>query len=113
MFARYLLSVCQCVIEDLEKNKIDFDYVHDSFVRNNYFDLKNTCFCKSKRLHGFGEYYCEKHEQILIKYYSFYACKQSSKACVHSNGLSCNSCFNYYNFFMYSIPSKFVYLLCI
>ena len=99
MFARYLLSVCQCVIEDLEKNKIDFDYVHDSFVRNNYFDLKNTCFCKSKRLHGFGEYYCEKYEQVLIKYYSFHACRQSSKACVHSDGLSCNNCFNYYKFF--------------
>ena len=63
-------------------------------VRNNYFDLKNTCFCKSKRLHGFGEYYCEKLEQILIKYYSFYACPRSSKACLHSDGLSCNSCFN-------------------
>ena len=61
MFARNLLSVCQCVIEDLEKNKIDFYYVHDSVVHNNYLDLKNTCFCKSKRLHGFGEYYCEKH----------------------------------------------------
>ena len=62
MFAIYLLSVCQYVIENLEKNKINFYYVHDTVVCNNYFDLKNTCFCKSKRFHGFREYYCEKHE---------------------------------------------------
>ena len=99
IFARYLLSVCQCVIEDLD---LDFYYFHGSVVRNNYFDLKNTCFCKSKRLHGFGEYYCEKNEELLIKYYSFHACRQSSKVCLHSDGLFCNSCFNYYkSFYLY------------
>ena len=101
MFARYLLSACQCILKTLKKAKSIFIML---MIRNNYFDLKNTCFCKSKRLHEFGEYYCEKHEQILIfKFFihftplemnSFHACK----TCVHSDGLCYNSCFNYYKF---------------
>ena len=111
IFARYLLSVCQCVIEDLD---LDFYYFHGSVVRNNYFDLKNTCFCKSKRLHGFGEYYCEKNEELLILSITHFTPVDSLAKFVYI----VMDCFviaasTIISLFIYMILSKFVYLLYI
>ena len=64
---RYILSVCRCVFDYLFKNSIDFCIV---FNFNQCFD---QCYCKSEKVHGFGNLHCEKHFKLLSDLFSDYA----------------------------------------
>ena len=101
MICRYVLSVCQYVIDDLHKQKIPFVYITDSVVCNDYRDLRYNCSCKSERFHGFGEFYCHKHVELLSEFFSFNVCRNSTSVC-SNRSTAYDDCFDYYNFFLFT-----------
>ena len=58
---RYIVSVCHCVIGDISRRKIPFNYVPDDLVYNDYHNVRNNCRCNSGKLHYFGYIYCYRH----------------------------------------------------
>ena len=52
MVRRYILSVCQCVIDDLYKRNTDFNYLSDSAIFNDYHNFRNNCMCGSKKAYS-------------------------------------------------------------
>ena len=65
MVRRYILSVCQCVIDDLYKWNTDFNFLSDSVVFNDHLDLRNNCTCRSRKAHSFGYIYCRRHKRVI------------------------------------------------
>ena len=98
MVSKYILSVSQCVFDDLYKKKISFNYVSDSVVFNDCHDLRNNCSYKSVKLHSLGYLYCRKHNEILTKCFS-YVCKNASRFCGDISIIACNEYFDYYKFY--------------
>lgn len=110
MIRRYVLSVCQCVIDDLYKQKVPFVYIADSVVYNDCRNLSYNCSCKSERFHGFGELYCPKHEELLNKFFSFDVCRNLTCICLNRS-TACDYCFDYNKFFIYRMQSRSAYCL--
>ena len=65
MDSKFILSICQCVIDELDKAAADFYYVSDAVVYNDYHDLRNNCPCNSGHTHYFAYVYCRKHEETF------------------------------------------------
>ena len=94
MVGRHILSVYQCVFDDLFKNGIDFFIF---FYFNQCFD---QCYCKSREVHGFGNLHCEKHFKLSSDLFSDYAARKASSVdllCCYS----CNKCLEYYLHFFH------------
>ena len=89
MVGRYVLPIYPCVFDDLFKNGIDFCIVFDF---NQCFD---QCYCKSGKVHGFGNLHCVKHFKLLSDLFSHYAAKKAH--CVSClSCYPCNKCLEYY-----------------
>ena len=69
MDLNYILSICQCVIDDLFIHGLHFHYVSDSAVHSDYHDMRNNCRLYSGKLHHYGLLYCLKHLQVLQKFF--------------------------------------------
>ena len=94
MVSKYILSVCQCVVDNLYKKKICFNFVSNSVVFIDYRDLRNSCSCISGKFHSFGYLYSRKHDVILTKCSSYYVCENVSRFCVNRSTIACNECFD-------------------
>ena len=98
MDVNYILSVCQCVIDDLVIHGSHFHYVSNSVVHNNYHDMRNNCRCNSGKLHHYGHWYCLKHLEVLQKFFS-YVCRRATRLCSHKSGGACKDCYYYFKYF--------------
>ena len=96
MVRRYILSVCECVTDDLYKRNTDINYFSDSVVFNDYHNLRNNCMCRSGKAHSYGYIYCHRHKELLIKFFSYDTCKTTRKFCSHRPRVACNECFDFY-----------------
>ena len=110
MVRRYILSLCQSVIDDLYKRNIDMNYLSDSVVFNDYHGLRNNCTCRSGKAHSFGYIYCRRHKELLIKFFSYDTCKTASKFCSRRPRVACNKCFDFYNLYYRKTLLRFTYL---
>ena len=99
MVRRYILFLCQCVIDDLYKRNTDMNYLSDSVVFIDYHGLRNNCTCRSGKAHSFGYIYCRRHKELLIKFFSYDTCKTASKFCSHRPRVACNKCFDFYSLY--------------
>ena len=100
---RYIVSVCHCVIGDISRRKIPFNYVPDDLVYNDYqyHNVRNNCRCNSGKLHYFGYIYCRRHLELIEWLFSHDACRQATEFSSHHRpgGATCSDGYNYYNFF--------------
>ena len=65
MVRKFILSVSQCVVDDLYKKKTLFKYVSESVVFNDYHGLKNNCSYRSGKAHSFHSYHSYHHILII------------------------------------------------
>ena len=89
MVGRCVLCACRCIFDDLFKKGIDFCIVFDF---NQCFD---QCYCKSGKVHGFGNLHCVKHFKLLSGLFSHYAARKAhcvKRLCCNP----CNKCLQYY-----------------
>ena len=99
MDVNYILSVCQCVINDLFIHGLHFHYVSDSACHNDYHDMRNSCRCNSGKLHHYGLLYCLKHLEVLQKLFSYDVCRRATRFCSHKSGAACKDCYHYFKYF--------------
>ena len=99
MVRRYILSVCQCVIDDLYKRSTDFNYLSDSAIFNDYHNFRNNCMCGSRKAYSFGYIYCRRHKELLITFFSYDTCTTASKLCFHRPRVACNECLGFYHLY--------------
>ena len=69
MVRKFILSICQYVVDDLYKKKILFKYVSESVVFNDYHDLRNNCSCRSGKAHSFKYLCCCRHEKYCLSFF--------------------------------------------
>ena len=81
MVGRYVFSVCSCVLHDLHKKGIDYVTLPSSVIINNYHDLRKTYSCRTGLHHRYGSIYCKRHEEQLLKFFSYEVCRSATERC--------------------------------
>ena len=99
MDVNYILSVCQCAIDDLFIHGLHFHYVSDSIVYSDYHDMRNNYHCNSRKLHHSDNLYCLKHLEVLEKFFSYDVCGTATRFCSHESRAACNECCDYFKYF--------------
>ena len=101
MVRKFILSISQCVVDDLYKKKILFKYVSESVFFNDYHDLRNNCSCRSRKAHSFKYLCCYRHEEVLLKLFSYDVCRSAKRFCSHRSKTACSKCFDYYKLYYF------------
>ena len=108
---RYIISVCQCVIELMFHCNVNICYVPDTVVHNDFNDVRNGRSCSAKKPHYFGFIYCRRHLELTESLFSYGACRKATEIYIHNRvyQAACNNCYSYYKFFY--LPD--IILLCL
>ena len=101
---RYIISLCQFVINYISHTQVSFCYVPDTVVHNDFNDVRSGCSCNSGKPHCFGYIYCCRHLELIENLFSFDVCRRASEICCHNRlyKAACVNCYNYYKFFYFS-----------
>ena len=98
---RYIISVCQCVVEFISHCNVNICYVPETVVYNDFNDVRNGCSCSAMKPHYFGFIYCRRHFELTESLFSYDACIKATEICIHNRVYQAafNNCFSYYKFF--------------
>ena len=102
---RYIISVCQCVVELMFHHNVNICYVPDTVVYNDFNDVRNGCSCNTKKPHYFAYIYCRRHLELTESLFPYGACRKATEICIHYNRVyraACDNSYSYYKFFYLS-----------
>ena len=97
---RYIIFVCQCIVELMSHGNVNICYLPDTVVYNDLNDVRNRCSCSAKKPHYFGFIYCHRHLELTESLFSYDASRNATEICIHNMvyQAACDNCYSYYKF---------------